>query len=179
MRMDSKAAEEAAVLRTAQAMCAAARTAPKARGMDELQTTILTGREKDDLADEMDRIGDSLEAGFFHRDADNVRQSEAIVLIGTTYRPRGLSELCQLCNNHTCEECEQKNAVCVYDPMDLGIAIGSAAALAAREHIDNRVLFSAGKAALAAGIFGPEIALVMGIPLSCTGKNPFFDRSKK
>lgn len=176
MKMDSRAAEEAAILRTAQAMCAAARTAPKARGMDEIRTLILTGREKDELADEMDKVGDSLEAKFFHRDAKNVRDSEAIVLIGTTYVPRGLNEICQLCNNHNCEECTKKDGVCVYDPLDLGIAIGSAVALAAREHIDNRVLFSAGKAALAAGYFDPSVMLIMGIPLSCKGKNPYFDR---
>lgn len=179
MRMDSKAAEEAAVLHTAQAMCAAARTAPKARGIDEIHTAILTGSDKEELAEEMDKMGDSLEAGFFHRDANNVRESEAVVLIGTTYKQRGLSEVCQLCNNHTCAECAEKDAVCVFDPLDLGIAIGSAVALAARDHIDNRILFSGGKAAYACGFFDPDVMLIMAIPLSCTGKNPFFDRSRK
>lgn len=179
MRMDSAAAEEAAVFRTAQAMCAAARTAPKARGIDEIRTVILTGGELDELADEMDRVGDSLEAGFFHRDADNVRNSQAVVLMGVTYNQRGLSEICQLCNNHTCAECKEKNAVCVYDPMDLGIALGSAVAVAARDHIDNRIMFSVGKAALAAGYFDPQVMLIMGIPLSCKGKNPYFDRKAK
>lgn len=176
MRMEAKAAEEAAVLRTAQAMCAAIRTAPKARGIDELQTLILTEKEKDDLADEMDRVGDSLGAGFFHRDAGNVRAAQAVVLVGVSAKKRGLNEMCQLCNHHNCAQCEEKNGICIYDPMDLGIALGSAAAVAAREHIDNRILFSAGKAALAAGYFGDEITIIMGIPLAAAGKNPFFDR---
>ena len=176
MRMDSKAAEEATVLRTAQAMCAAARTAPKARGVDQIHTLILTGDEIGELADEMDRVGDSLEAPFFHRDADNVRQSTAVVLFGVTYDQRGLSEICQLCNNHTCQECREKNAVCVYDPMDLGIALGSAVSVAARDRIDNRILFSAGKTALAGGYFDPSVMLVMAVPLSCSGKSPYFDR---
>lgn len=179
MRMDSRAAEETAVLRTAQEMCAAARTAPKARGIDEIHTTILTGGELNELADEMDKVGDSLDAGFFHRDADNVRESDAVVLIGVTYAQRGLSEMCQLCNNHTCDECREKNAVCVYDPLDLGIALGSAVAAAARNHIDNRIMFSAGKAALAAGYFDPKVMLIMAVPLSCKGKNPYFDRKSK
>lgn len=179
MRMDSRAAEEAAVLRTAQAMCAAARTAPKARGIDQIHTAILTGSEKEELAGEMDRMGDSLEAGFFKRDAGNVRDSAAVVLIGVTYATRGLSEKCQLCNNHTCAECAEKNAVCVYDPLDLGIAIGSAVAVAARDHIDNRVMFTGGKAAYACGFFDPSVMLIMAIPLSCTGKNPYFDRTRK
>lgn len=176
MRMEAAGAQEAAVLRTAQAMCAAARTAPKARGIDHIETCILTSQEKDDLAAEMDKLGDTLGAGFFHRDAQNVRDAQALVLLGIDYAQRGLNEICQLCNNHNCAECAQKDAVCIYDPMDLGIAIGSAVAVAADDRIDNRVLFSAGKAALAAGTFADNITLVMGIPLSCSGKSPFFDR---
>lgn len=179
MRMDSRAAEEAAVLRCAQQMCAAMRTAPKARGVDEIETLILTGAEKDELADRMDEAGDELGAGFFHRDAGNVRDAQAIVLAGVRYTPRGLNELCQLCNNRNCAETLGKDAVCVFDPMDLGIAIGSAVATAADARVDSRVLFSAGKAALGGGCFGPDVKCVMGIPLSCTGKNPFFDRKPK
>lgn len=176
MRIESREAEKAAVLHTAQEMCAAARTAPKGRGIDEIHTAILTEGDLEELAKEMDKMGDSLEAPFFHRDADNVRASDAVVLIGTTYKPRGLNEICQLCNNHTCAETVEKNAVCVFDPLDLGIAIGSAVAVAARDHIDNRIMFSAGKAAYACGFFDADVMLIMAVPLSCTGKNPYFDR---
>ena len=179
MRVDARGAEEGALMRTAQAMCAAARTAPKARGIDHIETCILTGKEKDDLADEMDKIGDVLKAEFFHRDAQNVRDSYLIVMIGIDYSQRGLSEICQLCNNRTCDECAEKNAVCIYDPLDLGIALGSAVSIAADDRMDNRILFSAGKAALVSGTFPDDIRLVMGIPLSCTGKSPYFDRKKK
>ena len=60
--------------------------------------------------------------------------------------------------------------------MDLGIAIGSAVAAAADGRVDNRVLFSAGRAAMSLGLMGEDVRMVMAIPLSVKGKNPFFDR---
>ena len=59
---------------------------------------------------------------------------------------------------------------------DLGIAIGSAVSVAADGRIDNRVMFSVGKAAMSLGMLGREMALVFGIPLSASGKSPYFDR---
>ena len=76
----------------------------------------------------------------------------------------------------SCADCADKGGVCVYDPMDLGIAIGSAVAAAADDRVDNRVLFSAGRAAMSLGLMGEDVHMVMGIPLSVKGKNPFFDR---
>ena len=87
MRIDSTGAEEGALLRAAQAMCAAARTAPKARGEDHIASCILTGEEKDSLAAEMDRLGDAFGLSFFHRDAQNVRDSYLIVLLGVDNSP--------------------------------------------------------------------------------------------
>ena len=42
----SEQMEEQAVLQAAAQMCAAARTAPKAKGIDEICTVVLTGKEK-------------------------------------------------------------------------------------------------------------------------------------
>lgn len=49
--------EEKAALQTAAKMCAAARTAPKAHGRDTLHTFVLTGDEKEALAQKMEEIG--------------------------------------------------------------------------------------------------------------------------
>ncbi len=176
MRIDAKAAEEAAIMNVAQEICVAVRTAPKARGIDQLTTCILNGQEKDTLADEMERLGHETGAAFFIRDAGNVRVSSAIVLIGSSYAVRGLNEMCGLCNQTNCRGCNETNSVCVYAPLDLGIAIGSAVSKAADARIDNRVLFSAGQAAVSLGIFAQDIKIVMGIPLCSSGKSPFFDR---
>ena len=168
--------EMEAVLATARRMCAAARTAPKAKGIDRIETMILTGADKDKIAGELERLSEPFQYRFFLRDAGNVRAAQALVLIGTREGTRGLNGGCRHCHFEDCADCAEKGGVCVYDPMDLGIAIGSAVAAAADERVDNRVLFSAGRAAMSLKLMGEDVRMVMGIPLSVKGKNPFFDR---
>ena len=172
----SDAAEMEAVLDTAWRMCAAARTAPKAKGVDHIETMVLVGGDKDRVADELERLSEPLQYKFFLRDAGNVRAAQALVLIGTREGVRGLNEGCRHCHFENCADRTRMGGVCVYDPMDLGIAIGSAVAAAADDRVDNRVLFSAGRAAMSLGVMGEDVHMVMGIPLSVKGKNPFFDR---
>ena len=172
----SDAAEMEAVLDTAWRMCAAARTAPKAKGVDHIETMVLVGGDKDRVAAELERLAEPLNYAFFLRDAGNVRAAQALVLIGAREGQRGLNEGCRHCHFDNCADCAAKGGVCVYDPMDLGIAIGSAVAAAADDRVDNRVLFSAGRAAMSLGLMGEDVRMVMGIPLSVKGKNPFFDR---
>ena len=168
--------EREAVLATARRMCAAARTAPKAKGIDHIETMILTDGDKDRVADELERLSEPLQYRFFLRDAGNVRAAQALVLIGVREDQRGLNAGCRHCHFEDCADCARKGGVCVYDPMDLGIAIGSAVAVAADDRVDNRVLFSAGRAAMSLALMGGDVRMVMGIPLSIKGKNPFFDR---
>jgi len=177
MIIQSKKAEEQAVLNVAYAVCAAARTAPKACGIDHMDTAVLTGEDKTRVAGEMRRIGEGFgEKGvFFIRDADNVDTSEAVVLVGVKYQPRGLNERCGLCGFADCPSCEAAGAVCVFTPLDLGIALGSAVSLAADSRVDNRIMFTIGKAAASLGLL-EEYKLIIGIPLSVSGKSPFFDR---
>lgn len=176
MMMDGKAAEEAAILATAQRMCAAARTAPKACGVDHLAAAILTGAELLQVAAEMERLSGELGYDFFLRDAQNLRASFALVLLGMRCGPRGLGTGCGYCGFPSCQACVAQGGLCAYDPMDLGIAIGSAVSIAADARLDNRVLFSAGRAALELGLLGEGVRDVVGIPLAAAGKNPYFDR---
>jgi uncharacterized ferredoxin-like protein len=177
MIVDSKKAEEQAVLNLAYGICAAMRTAPKACGVDHLETAVITGEEKDKLTAEMRRIGARFgDSGkFFARDAGNVDACEAVVLVGAKYETRGLKERCCLCGFKNCGECSAAGATCVYTPLDLGIALGSAVALVSDNRVDNRIMFTIGKAAASLGLLR-EYKLVMGIPLSVSGKSPFFDR---
>ena len=55
-------------------------------------------------------------------------------------------------------------------------AVSTAAAAAADARVDCRVLFSAGRAAMELGLMGEDVKMVMALPLSVTGKSPFFDR---
>ena len=177
MIIDSKKAEEQAVLSLAYGVCAAVRTAPKACGIDHLETAILTDEDKEKLASEMRRIGKNLgKAGnFFVRDAGNVDSSGAVVLVGAKYEIRSLGDMCGLCGFKGCNVCSDAGATCVFTSLDLGIALGSAVSLVSDNRVDNRIMFTIGKAAASLGFLG-EYKLIMGIPLSVSGKSPFFDR---
>ena len=51
----------------------AAQTAPKGRGVNTLEIVLVSGAEKDALADKMDEISQRISAPFFSRDAQNIR----------------------------------------------------------------------------------------------------------
>ncbi len=178
MIIASKDAEQDMVLAAAKAMCAAARTDPKTKGIARIDPLILTNTEKDQLADEMDRLADQFQMGFIHRDANNVRNSQAIVLIGCENAPNGLRDACQFCGFSDCAASVEAGGRCFFNTVDLGIAIGSAVSVAAEHRIDNRVMFSVGRAAMELHLMGDSIKQILGIPLSVSGKSPYFDRSK-
>lgn len=132
MIYSSKDMESRAVLDTAAKICAAARTAPKTRGMDGLVTCVLTGEDKSQLAAQMRKLADELDYAFFNRDADNVDASDAVALFGMEEVRRGLDAGCQYCHFESCADCTEKDGLCAWDAIDIGIAIGSAAAGSSR-----------------------------------------------
>ncbi|MDR3071964.1 MAG: DUF2148 domain-containing protein [Clostridiales Family XIII bacterium] len=170
----SNETEHRAAMHTAELMAAAARTAPKACGVDITDTLVLDGSDKDKLTAEMRKLGQRPDNAFFLRDADNVDACHCIVLVGTALDPRGLD--CALCGVKDCLTAQKQGIACSMASHDLGIAIGSAAATAMDHRIDNRVLFTAGMAALRLGFFPEEIKMCFGIGLATSGKNIFFDR---
>ena len=172
----SHEAEQQAILQTAQAMVAAARTAPKTKGQDFLHTCIVTGEDLMALADSMEALGNEHHLAFCIRDAANVRNSHAVVLFGIGHNVRGLQEACQFCGSENCTVSKASGNCCVYDPLDMGIAIGSAVSVASNCHIDNRVMFSVGIGALALKLFDEEVKMAVGIPLSTHGKSIYYDR---
>ena len=171
----SQDAEKKAILDVAYGMVAAARTAPKACGIDTIETLIVDGEDKARIADEMRRIGDSLNSAHFVRDAGNVDNSECVVLIGSVYKPVDLSG-CANCGFENCGEMAAAGGRCAFNITDLGIAIGSAVAFAMDNRVDNRIMFTGGKAAYQLGLFPESVKLVYAIPLSVSGKSPYFDR---
>lgn len=171
----SKQMEEQAVLATAAHMCAAARTAPKATGKDVVHTLVLTGEDKAALADKMIEIGKrgGVEA-WMSRDAENVRSSQAVVLVGVKRSYRGVRH-CGFCGFETCGACKSAGANCAMMYIDLGIALSSAVQAAAIGKVDNRIMLSIGEGAMEMH-YTDEDVLWHGIPLSVTGKSGFFDR---
>jgi uncharacterized ferredoxin-like protein len=158
----------------AQCMTAAARTAPKACGVDVTEAIVADGEDKDKLTAAMREIASETGMGFFNRDAGNVDASLCVVLIGSAVHPRGLN--CKLCGKPDCKSAAKDGVSCAMAVNDLGIALGSAAATAMDHRIDNRILYSAGMAALKLKLFPEKIKMCFGIGLAVAGKNVFFDR---
>lgn len=176
MIIDGNDMEQRAVEAVAALMCAAARTAPKAKGKDNLVTVVVVGDDLKRLSAEMRKVAAGSGAAFFARDADNVDVSRAVVLFGQRPVPVNVPA-CGYCGYKDCAENVKNSGVCAISAGDLGIALSSAASVAAMHHVDNRMMFTTGRAALNLGLFGDEnVTIAYGIPLSVTGKSPFFDR---
>lgn len=159
----------------------AAATAPKSKGVSFVQTRVLTGAVLNDLAAEMVRFGERTGKKDFDRDAKGVARSEAVVLIGIKdAQPVGLD--CGACGFSDCKsfqdqakkEVEFVGPVCAFRLLDMGIALGSAVKTASLLNVDNRIMYRIGVVARLTGMVDWDF--VMGIPLSATGKNIFFDR---
>lgn len=181
----SENGEKEAILETARLMLAAARTAPKTAGLDDIITLIVYGEEKDSIADKMHEIADERKIEEFKRDAKNVRDSYAVVLIAVR-GDKSVGLDCGSCGYEGCQEFDRtkKNLgkdfigpTCVFKALDLGISLGSAAKTASMFDIDNRIMYRVGTAASKLKML-PQATIIMGIPVSARGKNIYFDRSK-
>jgi len=160
----------------AKKMMLAARTAPKARGIDNMEIAFVESHDIEMISKRMKEIGEESKSPSFLRDADNILQASAMVLIGTKIKTIGLKK-CGLCGFKNCEEKEKYHDVpCAFNTGDLGIAIGSAVSVAMDHRVDNRIMYSVGMAVTEMGLLGKDVKIVYGIPLSATSKNPFFDR---
>ncbi|MDI6877039.1 MAG: DUF2148 domain-containing protein [Methanomicrobiales archaeon] len=170
----------------ARMMALSAETAPKARGADALRIRVVDSDSLIALANEMRRHGEARNLPHFIRDSDNVRVSDAVLLIGLEYHTTaGLD--CGACGFPTCEEMLQhqtsvhapgmpfQGPSCAVRVTDLGIALGSAVKTASLHNLDNRIMYTAGVAALRLGWL-EGCSMGYGIPLSAGPKNIFFDR---
>ncbi|MGQ9780690.1 MAG: ferredoxin domain-containing protein [Nitrososphaeria archaeon] len=173
-----------ALLDVAAQISVAARTAPKSRGRDDLLISILADEEMELVAKELESLSLERGVGWFKRDADSVRKSQALILIGVKgSKARELN--CSGCGYSGCAEFGKVEKIarvdfsgpnCIFPLIDLGIALGSAVKLASELGVDNRIMYTVGLAAKKLGLI--EADVVMGLPLSATGKNIYFDRPK-
>jgi len=181
--LGSEPSENEGLLQAARLMLISARTAPKSGGIDDILTAIVLGEEKDALADEMERMAEERKIPGFKRDAKNVRDSAAAVLVGV----RGTTSFkmnCGACGYVTCAEFDEAEKrmgldfmgpTCLFKALDLGIAIASAAKTASTLNVDNRIMYRLGTAAKRLKLL-PEATVIMGIPISAKGKSIYFDR---
>lgn len=177
MLINERENRHARLLTVANAMMTAARTAPKGKGVDIIEVAVATDQTIVLLAKAMQEYSGKSGLKFFLRDAENILQAEAIVLIGTTHSNQNLN--CAYCGFETCaRKNDFPDVPCALNTVDVGIAIGSACAVAADHRVDSRVMFSVGRAAIELNLM-PGCTSVYGIPISSTSKNPFFDRQTK
>ena len=149
---------ESEILETlAKSILLAARTAPKAKGVDDIVTAFVENNDIEVLALTMEKLADEKGTGF------DFLKSRACGF-----------ETCAEMLNRQKVEAEFKGPNCMFKHADLGIAVGAAVAKAKDFCIDNRVMYTIGAAARISGLLDADV--VFGIPLSITGKNIFFDR---
>jgi len=169
-----------------QLMAASARTAPKAGGKDFLEIVVITSDEElRKIAEAMKNYAPkSTNEAFWLRDASNIENSEGLLLIGLSKSVTAGYD-CGACGYPSCEEFSKKRELkekemgysgphCVMRMIDIGVALSSAAKTASLLNVDNRVQQRVGAAARALGFIKGEV--VMGIPVSITGKSIYFDR---
>ena len=168
-------AEKDAIFMVAALMAAAAKTAPKGSGKYTIATAIVSGAEKDKLRDTLYELGKEYDEAFMIRDSGNIDSSTCVVLIGCYDTYFGLNN-CGMCGFKNCGENKKHGCPCIFNVTDLGIAVGSAVSVAADHRIDNRVMYSAGRAAVKLGLLGDNVKLCYAIPLSTTNKSIYFDR---
>jgi uncharacterized ferredoxin-like protein len=172
---ESPELEKEAAFNVAALMAVAARTAPKTRGIDNIKVVAIDDEDtRQRLANKMKEIARAENRPGFERDANSISASSVIVVIGVESNPAGLD--CGFCGNPTCELLKNSHGICAFNSMDLGIAACSAAGVAATLHVDTRLMFSIGRSSLDLNLFGEGVKQALGIPLSITGKSPFFDR---
>jgi len=149
----------------AKLMVVSAITAPKARGVNNVVVRVLSGKDDlEALARKMEELS-QLYGDFFVRDANSVRNSDAVVVIGCKIVKMGFKK----------PEKWVINADTILSLMNLGIALGSAVKTASLLNVDNRIMFSIGVAAQEMGLIDADYAF--GIPLSAKPKNIYFDRT--
>ena len=140
--------------------------------IDIIEAALITESNIRILSDTMKQMYEENGFKFFLRDAENILAAECVVLIGTHDHTHGMN--CGHCGFATCEE-RFEGVPCAINTVDVGIAIGSACAVAADHRVDTRVMFSAGLAAQQLDWLD-GCTRVFAIPVSASSKNPFFDR---
>jgi uncharacterized ferredoxin-like protein len=187
-KFKSKEVEREAIRTAAAMMAVSARTAPKARGLDAVKTMVIDGDDLELLADAMEAKAKEQPphlTPFFIRDATNIKNSSCVLLIGVSGNPKKIEQPldCGACGYGTCKQllsAEKKlgkdfiGPNCIFQALDLGIALGSAVKLASELGVDNRMMYTAGAIAKKIGLLDSDV--IIAIPLSASGKNIYFDR---
>jgi len=159
-------------------MEAAAITAPKGLGQNSLNTVVLVNEELETVGKAMVEHGNEKGQANYIRDGKNILECHGMLLVGVKpHKPLGAE--CKACG-YGCKDFGKAlsgdftGPNCCFKLLDLGIALGSAAKTASTLNLDSRVMFRPGVIAKRLGLI--EGSVVIGIPVSISSKNIFFDR---
>ena len=100
MILNERDARHEHLLNVAKQIMTAARTAPKGKGIDIIETATITDEEITLLSEKLIQMAEETGLKFFLRDAENILSAEAIILIGTREQVQGLN--CGHCGFPTC-----------------------------------------------------------------------------
>lgn len=172
MIYSSKDMESRAVLDTAAKICAAARTAPKTRGMDGLVTCVLTGEDKSQLA--RSRCG-SWPTSWIMRSltVTQITLTRPTLWCFSEWRRCGAG-LTRAVSTVTSKAAPtvQKRTACARGMPSISASPRLRAAAAADARVDSRVMVLRWRSAKTSGLLGEKASLVLGLPLSISGKSP-------
>ncbi len=189
--------EKQAVREAAKIIGISIRTAPKSAGIDDIAYKILSDAEKRRVGLEIKRVAGCLQKNKpekvkkaieldWHSDAKAIDASGCLILIGVGGR-KAMGFDCSGCGFKDCSEFLKAKSpetifmagpFCIFQLLNLGIAVSSAAKAASNLNIDNRIMYRAGLAGYRLG-FLKGCNPVLGLPLSAAGKNIYFDRIEK
>lgn len=165
----------------AEFMALSARTAPKTAGKDYIEVKVIDDEaELVRLGEEMAAYGEKHGKRNYDRDGRGIASCGAVLLVAVkNAATAGLN--CGACGYNDCTKLpkphdgvEFAGPFCPWRFVDLGIAVGSAVKTASMLNVDNRIMYRIGVVARKMQLIEGDV--VLGIPLSATGKNIFFDR---
>ncbi len=184
--LEGRQQERQGIAAIASLMVVAARTAPKAGGRDDILTAVVTEGEVGAIAAEMETLASERCNPQWTAQAGIIGAADAVVLVGVRgTKSYGLD--CGGCGFKSCADFTAAGSSagqdftgpnCCLKLLDLGIAVSSAVKIASILNADNRIYYRIGAAARRLRCL-PEASVIMGIPLSATGKNPHFDRERR
>ena len=169
---------KSALKMAAEFMALSARTAPKTAGKDYIEIKIIDDDEElKELGKQMEAYGEKHGKRNYDRDGRGIISCGAVLLVSIKdAKTGGLN--CgggyDKCSPKPHDGSEFGGPLCAWRLVDLGIAIGSAAKTASMLNVDNRIMYRIGVLAREMNLIDGDV--VLGIPLSATGKNIFFDR---
>ncbi len=179
-----------AVKIAARLLLASATTAPRVGGVGECTVHILDDEcDIEDLCQKVEKMSNDNEKwGFFRRDAEMLRDADAVLLITSLRSKTDPADInCNMCGKLTCEylrEAEElpdepgvayPGPLCIFRANNIAYAVDGMVSLARNLGIDYGIFWSAGAAAMRMGLLPKNTGFALAVGISITEKSPFRD----